>query len=406
MANVTGPASSTDNALVRWDGTSGTVVQDSGITLDDNNLLSFASTGYLDGSGNFSTPGYIATTSDITSSGTLNGATLSANRIKSSNGKIDTDQSTGSLIATQFVIANNGNDVELSTTAGSGSAVVYSVVLSATNSTTTLNLSGNADISGTNTGDQSDATLTFSDITTNNSSTSEHGFLKKLDNTATHYMDGTGNWSAPAGSASAPTFQYLKTGSSATYTTPANCRAIKVEAWGGGGGGGGGFNGAPTAGGNGGDTIFNSVHAKGGVGGLVGTTANGTAGGAGTTAGTGSATFRMIGSVGGTAGGSTIATGGNGGSTSLGGAGMGGFKQADNATAAAADSGSGGGGGSSVGGGCGGGGGQAGEYFILDISSPAGTYTYTIGAAGSARTATTENGKAGGTGLIIVTEYY
>lgn len=53
--------------------------------------------------------------------------------------------------------------------------------------------------SGTNTGDQtiSDATITFSDITTNNASTSNHGFLKKLDNTATHYMDGTGNWSTP-----------------------------------------------------------------------------------------------------------------------------------------------------------------------------------------------------------------
>ena len=54
-----------------------------------------------------------------------------------------------------------------------------------------------ANLSGTNTGDQSDATLNFSDITTNNSSTSQHGFLKKLDNNSAHYMDGTGNWSTP-----------------------------------------------------------------------------------------------------------------------------------------------------------------------------------------------------------------
>ena len=44
-----------------------------------------------------------------------------------------------------------------------------------------------------------DATLTTTDITTNNASTSKHGFLKKLDNTATNYMDGTGAWSVPAG---------------------------------------------------------------------------------------------------------------------------------------------------------------------------------------------------------------
>ena len=44
-----------------------------------------------------------------------------------------------------------------------------------------------------------DATLTTTDITTNNASTSKHGFLKKLSNAATDYMDGTGNWSVPTG---------------------------------------------------------------------------------------------------------------------------------------------------------------------------------------------------------------
>lgn len=39
--------------------------------------------------------------------------------------------------------------------------------------------------------------LALTDITTNNSSTSNHGFLKKLDNNAAHYMDGTGAWSTP-----------------------------------------------------------------------------------------------------------------------------------------------------------------------------------------------------------------
>ena len=36
--------------------------------------------------------------------------------------------------------------------------------------------------------------LTLADVTTNNSSTSNHGFLAKLDNNASHYMNGIGTW--------------------------------------------------------------------------------------------------------------------------------------------------------------------------------------------------------------------
>lgn len=42
-----------------------------------------------------------------------------------------------------------------------------------------------------------DANLSTSDVTTNNASTSKHGFLKKLDNAATNYMNGAGNWANP-----------------------------------------------------------------------------------------------------------------------------------------------------------------------------------------------------------------
>lgn len=41
--------------------------------------------------------------------------------------------------------------------------------------------------------------LNLTDVTTANATTSLHGFLLKLDNTATNFMDGTGSWSAPAG---------------------------------------------------------------------------------------------------------------------------------------------------------------------------------------------------------------
>lgn len=44
-----------------------------------------------------------------------------------------------------------------------------------------------------------DALLSTSDITTNNVSTTKHGFAPKLPGVATQYLDGTGNYSTPAG---------------------------------------------------------------------------------------------------------------------------------------------------------------------------------------------------------------
>lgn len=44
-----------------------------------------------------------------------------------------------------------------------------------------------------------EADITLADNTTNDATTARHGFLKKLSNVATEYMDGTGNWSVPAG---------------------------------------------------------------------------------------------------------------------------------------------------------------------------------------------------------------
>jgi hypothetical protein len=65
-------------------------------------------------------------------------------------------------------------------------------------------------------GTLAEAALALTDITTNNASTTKHGFLKKLSNSATEYMDGTGNWSAPAGSGGGRTL--LATDSPTTNT--------------------------------------------------------------------------------------------------------------------------------------------------------------------------------------------
>ena len=61
-----------------------------------------------------------------------------------------------------------------------------------------------------------EAAITLADNVTNNCSTTKHGFLKKLDNTVTHYMDGTGLWSTPVVSAlgepAFPKFTVVKVG--------------------------------------------------------------------------------------------------------------------------------------------------------------------------------------------------
>lgn len=49
--------------------------------------------------------------------------------------------------------------------------------------------------SGTNTGDQTDSTLVFSDITDNNASTLKHGFLPKLSGSPNTFLNGNGSFS-------------------------------------------------------------------------------------------------------------------------------------------------------------------------------------------------------------------
>jgi hypothetical protein len=209
---------------------------------------------------------------------------------------------------------------------------------------------------------------------------------------------GTLTWNGSAvggGSSSGPTFQYLTSGTGATYTTPANCKTILVKMIGGGGGGGG----STGAGGTGGTTTFNSINAAGGGGGGSGTLgAPGIAG----TGGTGSAGLRLAGSMGGD---SHNAEGRGGqGAPGISGMGAGAGANASNSAgnAAAAHTGAGGGGNSSNTGGSPGGG--SGEYVEVPVASPSASYTYTIGASGSAGTGTA--GGAGGSGLIIVEEFY
>ena len=58
-----------------------------------------------------------------------------------------------------------------------------------------------------NSGDQiiSDATISTTDITTNNVSTSKHGFAPKGSGSSTEFLNGNGSWATPAGGSSLET---------------------------------------------------------------------------------------------------------------------------------------------------------------------------------------------------------
>ena len=85
-----------------------------------------------------------------------------------------------------------------------------------------------------------DANLSTSDITTNNVSTSKHGFAPKLPNDATVFLNGVGAYTTPAANAgNLIGIQYLTSGT--TYTPTSGTHTIIIEMVGGGGGGGGAF---------------------------------------------------------------------------------------------------------------------------------------------------------------------
>lgn len=84
-----------------------------------------------------------------------------------------------------------------------------------------------------------DANLSTSDITTNNATTSKHGFLLKLNNSATQYMNGQGAWTTPAGSSTGTLIGIQVFTATGTYTPTTGMVTYIAEAVGGGGGSGG-----------------------------------------------------------------------------------------------------------------------------------------------------------------------
>lgn len=216
-----------------------------------------------------------------------------------------------------------------------------------------------------------------------------------------------------------PTYQYLVSGTNATYTAPAGALWIEIRMVGGGGGGAGAGTVSPGNGTNGSDTCIKvsgtacttPLYDAGGGGGCTSGVTPGTPG-----AVSGSATSTtFIPYAGQTGAAGTLSTvslgagsGGTGGSAVMfGGAGVGVYSA--NGSAALANTGAGGGGGgvsaaATNQGSCGG---SSGASIYIPVLTAA-NFVYTIGSNGSGGAAGTNGfaGAAGGTGGIIVVEHY
>jgi hypothetical protein len=222
-----------------------------------------------------------------------------------------------------------------------------------------------------------------------------------------YYFNGMGAL-AGNGGAYQPTVQRLTSDTSQTYTTPANVAYIVVEVIGGGGGGAGAGTSAVT-GTTGNATTFDgtNLNAGGGTAGL------GQGGSGGTAAVSGS--WIQLAAIPGNSGqggdnnsgtSALFCVGGTGGAGFFGGAGKGGSDNGGSAASTNSGAGGGGAGSASTAGHVAGAGGGAGGYVKALIVNPAATYTYSIGASASGGTGSDFNGGAGGSGYIVVTEYY
>ena len=213
------------------------------------------------------------------------------------------------------------------------------------------------------------------------------------------------------GLTSVPHTVQVFTSGSGTYTLPTNCKAIKVTMVGGGGGGAGSGQGSTGgSGGAGGASTFGTtlLIANGGTGG-IGLNAHGIP--AGGTASLGAATGIALTGASGISVNQSIsgyyAPGAYGGTSPFGGAGSSDINRAGGD--ASVNTGSGGGsGGSNSNSSATNSSGAAGGYVEALISAPTTTYSYAVGAKGTAGSAGTSSyiGGIGGSGVIIVEEYY
>lgn len=367
---VSGPGSATDNAVVRFDGTTGKLVKNSTVTMDGSGVIAGAT---IDGDDN--------TVQDlpITSIKTV---LADANKVLRRDAS-GVPQSGNTIPNTSALVTIDASQVITGKDVDGGTATDSSRITLPKETTANLNALT-----------RKQGTVVY-DTTTNE---------VKFDNGTT--------LSALASSAfTAPSIQKFTSGSG-TYTTPGGVLWIRVSMVGGGGGGAGSGTAAGTAATSGGNTTFGTSLLTAAGGTLCAFASNGGAGGAATinSPAVGTGITGGSGSGYGAHGATPVGiVGGAGGMNALGSAGGGGaFGFAG--SAAATNSGGGGGGGGTDGAtanSSSGGGGGAGAYIQAIITSPSATYSYAVGAAGSGAGAGSNGfaGGNGGSGYIIVEEF-
>lgn len=248
--------------------------------------------------------------------------------------------------------------------------------------------------------------IVLADNATNNSSATKHGFLKKLSNVVTEFMNGQGNWSVPAGGFNSVVIHHFT--ANGTYTPTSGMKYCIVEGVGGGGGGGGALGAAArtsTGGGGGAGAYARKVLAAASIGAskavTIGTGGNGgtaapTSGNTGGTTDLGTSLFVAEGgSGGGNSSSTTPGAGGSGGG--LGGGNIGDASLCgDNGAAGVSASiitisATGGKGGVSVGG-------RGGQGGATAPASGADGNNGVFGGGGGGASSGSTTGKAGGTG--------
>jgi hypothetical protein len=250
--------------------------------------------------------------------------------------------------------------------------------------------------------DNADGTKSHSILT----STGTYLIFKNQSVLTLIYDEDAERWRVSNVNVKTPTKQIFTSGSG-TYTRPDGCVYIKVRMCGGGSGGSGGGN-TGASGGAGGDTTFGTS--------LL-TAGGGTPGGAGTGGGGGTVTVNSpaidLGSQPGQAGDANAVSptrAGTGGSTPYFGGGGAGATGTQIGGGGTTNSGGGGQGGGAGAGTIVGAGGGSGGYVHALIASPSATYSYSVGAGGTAGAASggaaPQIAGVGAAGKIEVEEYY
>lgn len=239
---VTGPASSTNNNVAFFDGVTGKVIKDSGITLSGTNTgdqtlsglggvpttRTVSTTSPLSGGGDLSADRTLSIADAVADGATKGAAAFTTNDFNSASGVISIDYANGQkasstqdgfLSSANWSTFNGKQDAlgftpedvsnKKTTMTGNTTSNVFYLTAKAIYDwatglfvQTTRNLTVNgtsADLSADRTFTVTDANLSTSDVTTNDVSITKHGFAPKAPNDATKYLDGTGAWSIPAG---------------------------------------------------------------------------------------------------------------------------------------------------------------------------------------------------------------